>query len=241
MKKEILKQLKSDYEELEIKPSADLWDRIEQGSPVSPVLSAKKRFQWLRYAAVLIFLFSTGILLYFNQDHKADRPDPGIAHTASGGDVPEAKLKKLLSEPRATEADNKNTEEDPDYSQIRKNVKATASSEKEDILEKSGPVLVKEEKIIIPTSEIEINAPTLDRTISLLPEKSTITDRKKADYIKADELLQGREFDKKREENKTDIRKFGALDMTKIKIKSPSPSSLKILGMTVFSDSLEKK
>jgi hypothetical protein len=26
----MLKQLKSDYEELEIKPSADLWDRIEQ-------------------------------------------------------------------------------------------------------------------------------------------------------------------------------------------------------------------
>ncbi|RTZ46531.1 hypothetical protein EJ377_20440 [Chryseobacterium arthrosphaerae] len=28
--KELLKQLKSDYEALEIKPSSDLWDRIEQ-------------------------------------------------------------------------------------------------------------------------------------------------------------------------------------------------------------------
>jgi hypothetical protein len=75
MRKEMLKQLKSDYEELEIKPSADLWDRIEHGSQESPVLCPQKRFQWLRYAAVLIVLISVGTLLYLNGDHPASPPD----------------------------------------------------------------------------------------------------------------------------------------------------------------------
>lgn len=239
MKKKLLKQLKSDYEELEISPSADLWNRIEQSSPENPVLSPKKRFQWLRYAAVLIVLFSLGMLLYFNQNDLVSNPGPIVkttvtkdSHKIIPSSLPDLNVK-------AKETENKNTEEGPDYQPVRKPVQIPELPTKEEILEKSGMVLAKEEKIIIQPNEV--NAPVLDGNIYLIPGKNNVADLKKTDYIKADELLQGREFDKKREENKTDIRKFGTLDMTKIKIKSPSPSSLKILGMTVFSDSLEKK
>ncbi|RTZ46532.1 hypothetical protein EJ377_20445 [Chryseobacterium arthrosphaerae] len=111
---------------------------------------------------------------------------------------------------------------------------ASKPSESGYIWKKKEPELIEKENVILKHQEI--NAPVPERNLNTLPDQKNIA---KTDYIKADELLLGREFDKKREENRTDIRKFGALDMTKIKIKSPN--TFKILGVTVYSDSLESK
>ena len=72
MDKKILKQLKSDYEELEIKPSADLWSKIEAGIDEKINVSQKPALQWWKYAAVVLLLISFGTYFYFeNQtDHK---------------------------------------------------------------------------------------------------------------------------------------------------------------------------
>ncbi|WP_241285736.1 hypothetical protein [Chryseobacterium arthrosphaerae] len=227
MKKELLKQLKSDYEALEIKPSSDLWDRIEQGSPESPVVRPGKRFQWLRYAAVLILLFSVSMLLYFNktgQESKTDKivqRNPVKKSIETDGNslpVPTIQIKEVKKS-----QDNNFTR-----------TVASKPSESGYIWKKKEPELIEKEDVILKHQEI--NAPVPERNLNTLPDQKNIA---KTDYIKADELLLGREFDKKREENRTDIRKFGALDMTKIKIKSPN--TLKILGVTVYSDSLESK
>ncbi|MGG7469573.1 hypothetical protein ACVVIH_04455 [Chryseobacterium arthrosphaerae] len=227
MKKELLKQLKSDYEALEIKPSSDLWDRIEQGSPESPVVRPGKRFQWLRYAAVLVLLFSVIMLLYFNktgQDIKTDKivqRNPVKKSIQTGKNslpVPTIQIKEV--------------KRSQDYNFTR--TVASKPSESGYIWKNKEPELIEKEHIILKHQEI--NAPVPERNLNTLPDQKNIA---KTDYIKADELLLGREFDKKREENRTDIRKFGALDMTKIKIKSPN--TLKILGVTVYSDSLESK
>lgn len=227
MEKELLKQLKSDYEALEIKPSSDLWDRIEHGSPESPVVRPGKRFQWLRYAAVLILLFSVSMLLYFNktgQDSKTDKivqRNPVKKSIETDGNslpVPTIQIKEVKKS-----QDNNFTR-----------TVASKPSESGYIWKKKEPELIEKEHIILKHQEI--NAPVPERNLNTLPDQKNIA---KTDYIKADELLLGREFDKKREENRTDIRKFGALDMTKIKIKSPN--TLKILGVTVYSDSLESK
>ncbi|MGG7437896.1 hypothetical protein ACQ7CU_07425 [Chryseobacterium arthrosphaerae] len=227
MKKELLKQLKSDYEALEIKPSSDLWDRIEQGSPESPVVRPGKRFQWLRYAAVLILLFSVSMLLYFNktgQDSKTDKivqRNPVKKSIEADGNflpVPTIQIKEVKKS-----QDNNFTR-----------TVASKPSESGYIWKKKEPELIEKEDVILKHQEINASVP--ERNLNILPDQKNIA---KTDYIKADELLLGREFDKKREENRTDIRKFGALDMTKIKIKSPN--TLKILGVTVYSDSLESK
>lgn len=68
MNKNILKQIKTDYEELEIKPSANLWgeieDRLESGSDAVQ----KPLFQWWKYAAAVVLLISLGGLFYFNYE-----------------------------------------------------------------------------------------------------------------------------------------------------------------------------
>lgn len=232
MKKELLKQLKSDYEALEIKPSADLWDRIEQGRPESPVVRPEKRFQWLRYAAVLILLFSSSMLLYFNETRQAGKigktmqRNPVKKVIETGGNS--------LSLPKIQITKVKKIQDNNNKDHFTKSINSKPS-EPEYIWENKEPELIEKENIILKHSEI--NAPLPERNLNNIPDNKNMA--KKAEYIKADELLLGREFDKKREENRTDIRKFGALDMTKIKIKSPN--TLKIFGVTVYSDSLESK
>ncbi|KAB1232702.1 hypothetical protein [Chryseobacterium viscerum] len=236
MKKELLKQLRSDYEGLEIKPSADLWSRMEQmGLEIekSPAMSPKKAFQWWKYAAVLILLFSVGVLLYFNENHSVN-----TIHSTAHTKPAKENIEKLFSQnPDIHVAENIKTENNTSQKRVEENVSLPQTYQQEEIVQKERFSSSKEEQIIV--SDYEIKAPVLDRNIDILPDKASLAEKKKTEYIKADELLQGREFQKKREENKTDIRKFGTLDMTKIKVKSPN--SLKIFGVTVFSDSLESK
>jgi hypothetical protein len=71
--------------------------------------------------------------------------------------------------------------------------------------------------------------PTITEKLENNSEKPLLADRKKVSYISAEDLLIGRELDKTREENYNDQRKFGVIDMSKIKIKGPS--SLKFLDL----------
>ena len=232
MRKEMLKQLKSDYEELEIRPSADLWDRIEQGSPESTVLHREKRFQWLRYAAVLILLISVGTLLYFNETDQVGKAGI-IVQGKPVGKTTETGLTSL-STPKIQIAEVKKIKDNNDQDQAIRAMDSKPSGS-EYAWKMKEPKLIEKEEIIF--QHHEINVPTPERNLNDLPDQKNIA--KKADYIKADELLLGREFDKKRNESRTDIRKFGTLDMTKIKLKAPN--ALKIFGVTVYSDSLENK
>ncbi|TZF98780.1 hypothetical protein FW781_02310 (plasmid) [Chryseobacterium panacisoli] len=235
MKKEILKQLKSDYEKLEIEPSADLWSRIEQidhGEEKSADIRSEKAFQCWKYAAVLVLLISVGTLLYFNGNHPVSKDNPIAVHTG----LPKKHIKTPLADHKIDAAHNIITENNTNQKSI-KVISDIPLYQKKEELQKEGLSIGKEEQIII--ADYEIKAPVLDKNIIPIADKPALVENKKTEYINADELLQGREFQKKREENRTDIRKFGALDMTKIKVKSPN--SLKIFGVTVYTDSLESK
>ncbi|WPO93054.1 hypothetical protein [Chryseobacterium sp. HR92] len=235
MKKEILKQLKSDYEKLEIKPSADLWGRIEQidrGEEKSTDVSTKKAFQWWKYAAILVLLVSVGGLLYFNGNHPVNTDNP-IVHTK----LPKERTETPLTDQEIDVVQNIKTEKNTNQKSIKEIPDSPTVYQQKEILQKEGLSGSKEEQIII--ADYEIKAPILEKELISIADKASPVETKKTEYINADELLQGREFQKKREENRTDTRKFGALDMTKIKVKSPN--SFKIFGVTVYTDSLESK
>ncbi|ANF52425.1 hypothetical protein A0O34_18715 [Chryseobacterium glaciei] len=235
MKKEILKQLKSDYEKLETKPSTDLWDRLELETDKIPHLPAKRSFQWLKYAAVILLLLTVGGLFYFSSNQiEKENIVAKINHST--------KPKQLKPEVEIIHSNINQPENNVVASNVNK-ISETKSEEKIPFVLQSLPsysdqqVLVKEEE-----KTVIINSPAKALIITgeiNQPEKALIAERKKANYIKADELLLGREFDKTREEYQDEKGKFGVLDATKIKFKSPN--SLKILGMTVFSDSSDTK
>ncbi|MBO9690934.1 hypothetical protein [Chryseobacterium sp.] len=235
MKQELLKQLKSDYEKLEIKPSADLWDRIDQidqKEEKSSILIPKKPFRWLKYAAVVVLLLSLGALLYFNKNHPVHLNNP-VAHKEQAKE----KVEITLPNPDINVSEDTEVKNRKDQKMVKENLDIPEFYQHEEIAEEKTLLGSQKEQVIVANERIK--APVLEKSIEIIPETMSIAEKKKTEYIKADELLQGREFQKKREEHRTDIRKFGALDITKIKVKSPS--SFKVLGMTVYSDSLESK
>ncbi|WP_261512403.1 hypothetical protein [Chryseobacterium paludis] len=234
MKKETLRQLRSDYESREIKPSRDLWDRIDHGMGETSDLPLKQSVQWWKYAAVVLLLISCGIYFYFDSKQventvlvtKSDKPDK-----TSTVEKEDDKFNRLEAE----EVKHKNVAiSDKRNAAEIKSEKAIIKTYPEEF-KSYNPILVKakEEK----NTETLVNIPTVkEKAHDQIVEKPiVIAQKKKANYINADELLLGREFDKTREENHNEHKKMGVVDMDKIKIKGPN--SFKILGLTVFSDS----
>ncbi|WBV61032.1 hypothetical protein PFY12_02665 [Chryseobacterium camelliae] len=230
----MLNKLKSDYEELEIKPSSDLWERLEGKLVKEPEIVLKPAFQWWKYAAVVIFLISFGSLFYFNR------------HKTGFNDKPTEYIVKKNVERTMT----------PIHSEFEH--QAVVSNE-EKVIKNEGKFVVEshtttaedvsrlEKENTIIQSQISEDKPQQFVNVDVQPakvENQTVNlplfaeaKKEKTKYINADELLLGREFDKTREENQNVHKQFGVLDASKIKVKSPN--SLKILGFTIFSDSLK--
>jgi hypothetical protein len=232
MDKKILKQLKSDYEELEIKPSADLWSKIEAGIDEGVNVAQKPALQWWKYAAVILLLISFGTYFYFeNQvDHKKilTKESP----------IDKVEKVNIINEESHPKSENlivkaiQNVVSRGDLIHKEEKQKQLNLANKENISEKNLP----EEKI---KQDETVENPIIKEIDHLPVQKQTVAERKKVNYTNAEQLLLGRELDKTREENQNEQRKFGVLDIGKIKIKSPN--SFKILGFTVYSDSLETK
>lgn len=223
----MLNKLKSDYEELEIKPSSDLWDRLDGKLDRKPEIALKSSFQWWKYAAVIVLLISLGSLFYFNSNKPQSEKVQVAGKTSENILKPVEKQNevvalKVIKNQVSSESGKKNSTSNSLPEKFAEKIelaKDIAIAEKENKIVKVPEVLAEEKE----TNLI----------------KPIVAERKKASYISADDLLLGRELDKAREENYNDQRKFGVIDMSKIKIKGPN--SLKILGFTVISDSLKSK
>ncbi|KIC61500.1 hypothetical protein [Chryseobacterium taiwanense] len=229
MKNNTLNKLKSGYEELEIKPSSDLWDRLEGKLEEKPGIVLKPSFQGWKYAAVIVLLISLGTFLYYNADQKSQSEKVKITQNTSENTV------KSAVEQDEPVVLNENTRENSIYPRSDKNsAQSNNSSEKlPEKIEQSKNVAVAEKENIIE------ELPTvLTEKPEIAPVKPQIANRKKTSYISADDLLLGRELDKTRNETQTH-KQFGVLDVSKIKIKRPN--SLQIFGFKVFSDSTEIK
>ncbi|WP_312076121.1 hypothetical protein [Chryseobacterium sp.] len=228
MDKNILKQLKTDYENLEIKPSANLWDQIESGLDSSSEMTQKPSFQWWKYAVVIAFLITIGSLFYFNQDKPLDnqktivtkcpvednfKPDEVIESTISNKEITEKPIFK--KEDLVKNQNNFTSEKSIEKIQTPKNLALIEPEVKTNEVPKIAP-----EKLEIPVTQ------------------SLVVEKKKTSYISADDLLLGRELDKTREEA-SDSRQFGVLEASKLKIKRPH--TLRIFGVKVFADSTSVK
>lgn len=240
MKKETLNQLKSDYDKREIKPSADLWDRIEQGMDKAPVLSSKKSFEWIKYAAVILLLVSFGVIFYINSNSTEKNNNTFAEKHQLEKNIEKENLDIEIINSTINKTEN-NIAVSHEINKQQTQPENTIKIVHENSLPETNhyQLLSKEENQIINKDNFNTNPVVQEKIIIQNIEKPLVAERKKTNYIKADELLLGREFDKTREESQDHHKTFGVVDMGKIKIKSPN--SFKILGMTVFSDSLESK
>lgn len=227
MDKNILKQLKTDYEDLEIKPSVNLWNQIESELDETEETVQKPFFQWWKYAAVIVLLISLGGgLLYFNS-HK------------------NSKFKETVAVEKPLENNFKPTEtvkpiiQNKNITQNQTDTKTKINANKIELNSVSDVAVSKNEspkKLAVVRQELKtIEVPIIStEKFEIRVTKPLVAEKKKASYISANDLLLGRELDKTREEA-SDSRQFGILEASKLKIKRPH--TLRIFGVKVFADS----
>ncbi|WP_306620148.1 hypothetical protein [Chryseobacterium ginsenosidimutans] len=223
----MLNKLKSDYEELEIKPSLGLWDKLDQKLDGTPEIVTKTSFQWWKYAAVVLLLISVGTFIYFN-----------INKNSFNYKKTDHIVKKDL--PNTVNPINPEFETQPDIS----NDERIEENEVKVVVKNQN---VNSEKVFVPTNEKEIIQPQIPefKTPQIaIKQPENIEDnnpnlpiiaevrKSKPSYINSNELLLGREFDKARENTYKNDVKFGIFNFDKPKI-----DNVTVLGVTVYIDS----
>lgn len=236
MKKEILKQLKSDYESLEIRPSADLWSKLDQELDRNSETAIKPSFRWWKYAAVALFLISAGTFIYYSTregkpDHKTDYIVKKTLENAVNPIKPDIE--------KQSAPQNKQP--------VHSNEVRIANESYEKVNPKQAAMPVKKIKIqdaeIIKEKEPQIAVKQPDKTVKT-PEKAEISteplpliaDAKptKTSYVSTDDLLLGNEYDKNRAKAAKNEKKMGNFKFDRI---VPNVGNVTVLGVTVYIDS----
>lgn len=234
MDKKILKQLKTDYEDLEIKPSENLWDQIELGLDNDSQTVQKPLFQWWKYAAVIVLLVSFGTLFYFNSDQFSKSKEAiAVKKTIENNSKPTENVKSI--------AENKNEEPSTNSEIIIKSEK-TQKKQSEILVEiqneglKETPKIVNAEFQIGVKPEIEINnkpEQLINESTQLATTKPVVKEMK-VKYITANDLIFQRKYSVEQKKNAPENTK--RLGIIKINRISVSPEFITIFNSSNNTD-----
>lgn len=229
MDKKILKQLKSDYEELEIKPSANLWDQIDAALEKESASPQKSSFSvnWWKYAAVVLLLISLGALMYYNEGFNTEKTDYIVKQN----------LKKEV-----LETENNSEKIFQKENTVIETAPKIVNETDQKVKQNNNKDLVSQKEIIKP----QISEPTETKIVINQPENKidqpenienkinpVISDTKKISYVSANDLLLGRELDKSRENANMEKRNFGVIHLNKV---LPNFGNVTVLGVSVYVD-----
>ncbi|GAA4166274.1 hypothetical protein GCM10022217_39770 [Chryseobacterium ginsenosidimutans] len=232
MKNNMLNKLKSDYEELEIKPSSELWDKLDQKLDETSEIVSKTSFFWWKYAAVVLLLISVGGFIYFNYKNSFNYKTTdfivkkGLENTVNPIN-PEFENRAVIPNIEKIESNDvkvivenqKNSSEKRLVPEIEQEIIQPQISKF-----KTSQIAIKQsENIEIKPIKIENNTP-----LPIIAEAKKV----KSSYINSNELLLGREFDKTRENPYKNDVKFGVFNFDKPKI-----DNVTVLGVSVYVDS----
>lgn len=239
MKKNMLNKWKSDYEGLEIKPSADLWDRLDHQLDSHQKSEPRSYGQWWKYAAIILLMVSVGTVIYFNgyKNMIDDKQTKVIGKKA---------LKNKIN-PINVDSEHRNTLPNQEVLEgktgqvIAKvteiNTPEVSVQKKEEIRnqdrDQSQTQVFVQQQINKAQPEIIINKNEKAAEFTQNPVVLAETKKTKPGYINADELLLGREFDKTRENTAKEERKFGVFRLKKV---VPNVDNVTVLGVKVYID-----
>lgn len=234
MKNNMLNKLRASYEELETKPSSELWSRLDDKLDKQPEKALNKPFQWWKYAAIVVFFVSVGSLFYFNSRKNAfDYKETDyivknrLENTVNPID-PEFQNRGNLQELQARPV--KTTDVHIAVQHQKKNTDSSSHIQKAEKIFRTEIATVEVQQLAVTQSgKADIIPVTIENRTPVLVRGKTA----KAAYINSNELLLGREFDKAREtSDKGDI-KFGIFNFEKPK---PKVENVTVLGVTLYVD-----
>lgn len=238
MDKKIRKQLKTDYEDLEIKPSANLWEQIELGLDNDSETVQKPSFQWWKYAAVIVLLLSFGTLFYYNSDQFLKPKEiVAVKKPVENNSKPKENSESV--------ADNK-IEELNNTSEI--SIKpAKAQKKQSEILVHTQSEVLKETPKIVNTEpqislkpEVEINKKPEQQIPELrqLATTQPVVKANKVKYVTANDLIFQRKYSiEKKENTQENGKRLGIITINRINV---SPELITIFNVSNDNTSEQK-
>lgn len=219
MDKNIRKQLKTDYENLEIKPSANLWEQIELGLDNDSETVQKPSFQWWKYAAVIVLLLSFGTLFYYNSDQLL-KPKEIIA--VQNPVENNSKPKKNIVSVAENKIDKlNNTSEISIKSEKAQKKQAEILVQNQSEVLKEAPKTANTEPEVSLKPEIEINNKP-EQQISGSPQLANtqpVVKTNKVKYITANDLIFQRKYSIEKKENAQENgKRLGVITINRINV-----------------------
>ncbi|KNB60316.1 hypothetical protein [Chryseobacterium sp. Hurlbut01] len=229
MDKKILKQLKSDYEEREIKPSANLWDQIDAALEKESATPQKSSFpsNWWKYAAVVLLIISLGTFMYYNDGFNTEKTDYIVKQNLKEEVLEKENYSKIIPTEEKTEEEISQEIVKETEHKVKQNSNEDLVPQKEAI----QPQFSEHTESIIVINQAETSIFHQEETENKITSK--ISDTKKISYVTANDLLLGNELDKSREKANKDTRKFGVIHRDKM---FPKFNNVVVLGTTVYID-----
>ena len=235
-----MQNLKSKYEQKEMKASDGLWDRLEEKLDQVPAKEKKPKMVWWRFVAVILLMIGLGGSFLMinnksniseNQEFASQTNNQNIALTtieqSENDDVEKLIPTKNSSKTNYQKLAVENLKDSSTPFRITNSIKkenqiTNSIPQKENIIKKEEPQIVSkpEEKL----AQTDIQKP-----------------REKVKYVSSSDLLFGVEIDKA----KTETPK-SAMGINTIKLKNdsdfPNPKRIKLFGITLYDkDSITTK
>lgn len=235
-----MQNLKSKYEQQEMKASDSLWDRLEEKLDQVPAKEKKPKVIWWRFVAVILLMIGLGGSFLMinnksniseNQEFASQTNNQNIALTtieqSENDDVEKLIPTKNSSKTNYQKLAVENLKDSSTPFRITNSIKkenqiTNSIPQKENIIKKEEPQIVSkpEEKL----AQTDIQKP-----------------REKVKYVSSSDLLFGVEIDKA----KTETPK-SAMGINTIKLKNdsdfPNPKRIKLFGITLYDkDSITTK
>lgn len=235
-----MQNLKSKYEQKEMKASDGLWDRLEEKLDQVPAKEKKPKMVWLRYVAVILLMIGLGGSFLMinnksniseNQEFASQTNNQNIALTtieqSENDDVEKLIPTKNSSKTNYQKLAVENLKDSSTPFRITNSIKkenqiTNSIPQKENIIKKEEPQIVSKPEEQLAQTDVQ-------------------KPREKVKYVSSSDLLFGVEIDKA----KTETPK-SAMGINTIKLKNdsdfPNPKRIKLFGITLYDkDSITTK
>jgi len=232
-----MQNLKSKYEQKEMKVSDSLWDRLEEKLDQVPAKKKKPKILWLRYAAVILLMIGLGGSFWMINNKSNINENQEFANQTenqnSNSNIIEPsennEVEKVNPINNNSENDNQRlaVENVKDSSTPLRMTEGIKKENRNQVPEKE--VSIKKEEISIPQPEEKLAQNEIQKT------------KERPKYITSSDLLFGVEIDKAKTETPKSAM---GINVSKPKIDSdfPNPKRIKLFGITLYDkDSITTK
>ncbi|WDF46226.1 hypothetical protein PQ459_15110 [Chryseobacterium sp. KACC 21268] len=229
-----MQNLKSKYEQKEMRVSDGLWDRLEEKLDQVPAKEEKPKIFWLRYAAVILLMIGLGgsFLMINNKSDIKDSKE-FANHTENSNPI-------VPSENNEVETLNpiKINSETDDQRLAVENVKPSTPLRMTEEIKKENQTVnqVSEKEVILKKEEISIPQPE-----EKLAQNEIQKPKERPKYVSSSDLLFGVEIDKAKTETPKSAM---GINVSKPRVDSdfPNPKRIKLFGITLYDkDSITTK